>query len=91
MSKEKLSEHINLNCCGQGMQRCAVVEKVMVLESKHTYYENLSSEQQYTIKNLEHILDTQKSRNMLLEEEIVELKRHIEQYEDFLDELGICR
>ena len=84
MAIDTISEHINLNCCGQGMQRCAVVEKVMILENKHTYYQNLSGEQQYTIKNLERALDVQKSKNMLLEEEIISLKRQIEQYEEFL-------
>ena len=85
MSKEKLSEHINLNCCGQSMQRCAVVEKVTILENKSKYHQELNHEQQFAIKNLERNIDLQKSKNMLLEEEIITLKRQIEQYEEFLE------
>ena len=81
MSKEKLSEHINLKCCGQGMQRCAVVEKLLVLENNYTYHQNLSVEQQCTINSLECALDTQKSRNMLIEEEVIKLKRENEMWE----------
>ena len=77
MSKEELSEHINLNCCGQGMQRSKVAQDAMMLE----YERDMLTD---AVNSLEKHLDTQKSRNLLLEEEILTFKRQIEQYEDYL-------